>query len=79
MQLTQQACRLDPFTMQKIVNIFKEDDCGLTTLLQQIQTDIVAHAQIGKVYHSNQTPAHTYGKRPLLDFSQTKKFLNRMD
>ena len=74
LQLTQQACQLDPFTMQKIVNIFKEDDCGLTTLLQQIQTDIVAHAQIGKVYHSNQTPAHTYGKRPLLDFSQTKKF-----
>lgn len=60
--------------MQKIVNIFKEEDCGLTTLLQQIQTDIVAHAQIGKVYHNSQTPARTYSKRPLLDFSQTKKF-----
>lgn len=74
LQLTQQACQLDPFTMQKIVNIFKEEDCGLTTLLQQIQTDIVAHAQIGKVYHNSQTPARTYSKRPLLDFSQTKKF-----
>lgn len=73
LKLTLQACELDPFVMQKIVGIFKEEKCGLTTLLEAIQAEIVAHAQIGKNYDAS-TPAHVYGKRPLLSFTETRKF-----
>lgn len=73
LKLTETACQLDPFTMQKIVGIFKEEKCGLTTLLEAIQSDVVSHAQIGKNYQTK-TPARTYGKRPLLSFTETRKF-----
>ena len=73
LKLTDLACQLDPNTMSRILSVFKDQDCGLTTLLSAIQTDIVAHAEIGKTYATDKL-APVYGKRPLLSFSETRKF-----
>ncbi len=71
--LSDKACQLNPFLLQKILAIFEKDDCGLVTWLEKIRTEAVAHAEIGKKYDTVE-PAPVYGKRPLLSFHQTKKF-----
>ena len=74
LKLTGIACQLDPDTISAIVSIFKDTDCGLTTLLKSIQRDIVAHAEIGKTYPASEKVTPVYGKRPLLSFQQMEQF-----
>ena len=73
LRLSEQACQMDPFTLQKILQIFEGEDCGLTTLLRAIQSEAVAHAEIGKRYKP-ETVTPVYGKRPLLTFSEMDRF-----
>jgi len=73
LRLSDKACQLDPFLLQKILTIFDGTDCGLVTWLKAIRTEAVAHAEIGKQYAAAE-PAPVYGKRPLLTFAQTRKF-----
>lgn len=73
LQLSDQACQMDPFVLQKIIQVFEGEDCGLTALLRAIQSEAVAHAEIGKRYKPEAvTPV--YGKRPLLTFDEMDSF-----
>lgn len=71
--LTEKACTLDPFTMQKIVAVFEGDNSGLFTWLNAVQSHIVSNASIGKIYHTNEQNRE-YGKRPLLSFAEAGSF-----
>lgn len=73
LQLSDQACQMDPFVLQKIIQVFEGEDCGLTALLRAIQSEAVARAEIGKRYKPEKiTPV--YGKRPLLTFDEMDSF-----
>ena len=50
LKLTEQACAMDPFVLQKILQVFEGEECGLTALLRAITGEAVAHAEIGKRY-----------------------------
>lgn len=71
--LTEKACSLDPFTLQKILTIFEGESCGLTTWLTMVQRYVVANATIGKTYQIAE-PKKIYGKKPLLSFSEASDF-----
>lgn len=79
--LSEKACQLDPFLLQKILAVFESSNekekepehRGLVTWLQFLRSEAVAHADIGKTYHTAE-PAPVYGKRPLLRFAETRKF-----
>jgi len=74
LKLTEKACQLDPFLLQKIYALFANEDCGLTVLLRAILTEATSHGEIGKVYATEPEPTHHYGKQPLLHFAQAQDF-----
>ena len=71
--LTNQACQLDPFTLQKIISVFEGETNGLVTWLQAVQSYIVSHASVGKTYQVVE-PGKVYGKKPLLTFAESSSF-----
>lgn len=71
--LTEKACGLDPFTVQKIITVFDGESNGLVTWLQAVQSHIVAHASIGKTYLAKESQK-SYGKKPLLSFAEASTF-----
>ena len=73
LKLTEQACTMDPFVLQKILQVFEGEECGLTALLRAITGEAVAHAEIGKRY-TPEPETHAYGKRPLLSFDEMDSF-----
>lgn len=73
LKLSDLACQMDPFTLQKIIQIFEDTDCGLTVLLRAIQSEVIANAEIGKRYHQEKAFS-VYGKQPKLRFDQLDTF-----
>ncbi len=73
LKLADQASQMDPFVLQRIIQVFDGEECGLTALLRAIQTEAVANAEIGKKYKTA-TMAPVYGKRPLLSFDEMDSF-----
>ncbi|MBR4943817.1 MAG: 3'-5' exoribonuclease [Peptococcaceae bacterium] len=73
LKLSEQACTLDPFVLQKILQVFEGEECGLTALLRAVLTEAVSRAEIGKSYKPD-IEAPVYGKKPLLTFDQMDSF-----
>ena len=71
--LTEQACQMDPYVLQRILRVFEEEDCGFTDLLRAIRSEATAHAEIGKQYGQPKVKP-VYGKRPLLSFDEMDSF-----
>lgn len=72
--LSDKAAALNPMLLGDIHDIFRQEDCGLTTWLDAMRTEATSHATIGKVYASEEAPVRTYGSRPKLSFSESSRF-----
>ena len=75
LKLTEIACSASPFTIGDIIEIFKNEACGLTSFLQKVHSETVSNAYIGKIYQEEEE-AVSYGKTPLLTFSERRKFFD---
>jgi len=73
LKLSEDASAMDPFVLQRILQVFEGEECGLTALLRTILSEAVAHAEIGKRYMAEKE-LPVYGKRPLLSFDQMDSF-----
>ncbi|MBR2627686.1 MAG: 3'-5' exoribonuclease [Peptococcaceae bacterium] len=73
LKLSEDASAMDPFVLQRILQVFEGEECGLTALLRAILSEAVAHAEIGKRYMAEKE-LPVYGKRPLLSFDQMDSF-----
>ena len=73
LKLSEDASAMDPFVLQRILQVFEGEECGLTALLRAILSETVAHAEIGKRYMAEKE-LPVYGKRPLLSFDQMDSF-----
>ena len=73
LKLSEDASAMDPFVLQRILQVFEGEECGLTALLRAILSEAIAHAEIGKRYMAEKE-LPVYGKRPLLSFDQMDSF-----
>lgn len=68
------ALATDPFTLQKIYDVFAEQQGGLTHVLRRLTTTVIAKASIGTDYTKKSTESLAYGDAPILTFAQSQCF-----
>ena len=70
------AKQANPFTLQKIYDIFSEDICGLSTLLAQLCGESVGKTSHDFTYCSENFSATDHAKKPSLTFHHAEKFFS---
>lgn len=69
------ACATNPFTLQKIYDVFASTPCGLTSVLEFIKTTATSQAIVGADYSTPLVSgAFTFGSEPKLSFAKVESF-----